>query len=501
MSQGSVQVIRRLFADQLSPVLAYRRLVRADDRTAPSFLFESVEQGGNIGRYSFLGVRPSVEVFARGEKLFVERGGESIDLSGEDPFDCLRTIALEYAPVHRPAGEPAPEGFRSGWVGHCGYDSARWAEQEKLGFALAPPDDRGLNDMHMALYGQVLVFDHVAKTIFVIVTEPVALHGSIEATEEAANQIAEAITAEVGNTTVHLATGAFTLDPTEQPAAPPNSTFEKSSFEAAVEKAREYIAAGDIFQVVLSQRFERETMADPFDLYRALRIVNPSPYQIYLQSRDCMLVAASPEILCRVHDRTVVNRPLAGTRRRGQTPEEDAAMEAELLADEKERAEHAMLLDLGRNDLGRVCEAGSIEVEKAFEIERYSHVMHIGSVVTGQLREDLDALDALRATLPVGTVSGAPKIRAMQIIDELEPVRRGPYAGGIGTIDLEGDLDVAIALRTMVIPSGSGAAPWAVHLQAGAGIVLDSKPDLEYKETINKAAALGRAIDLAEEAF
>ena len=277
--------------------------------------------------------------------------------------------------------------------------------------------------------------------------------------------------------------------------------MSQTEFESAVERAREYIAAGDVFQVVLSQRFERETQADPFDLYRALRVVNPSPYQIYLQARDCMLVAASPEILCRVHDGMVVNRPLAGTRRRGRDEAEDLAMERELLADEKERAEHVMLLDLGRNDLGRVCDVGSISIDRAMEIERYSHVMHIGSVVTGRLREDLDGLDALRATLPVGTVSGAPKIRAMQVIDELEPVRRGPYAGGIGAIDLEGDLDIAIALRTMVIPTGTGTAPWTVHVQAGAGVVLDSVPEAEYRETVNKAAALGRAIDLAERAF
>lgn len=501
MPQGSVQVIRRVFADQLSPVLAYRRLVRADDRTAPSFLFESVEQGGNVGRYSFLGVRPSIEVFARGNELRVERGGESYDLSGEDPFDCLRTIALEYAPVSRIEAGPVPEGFRAGWVGHCGYDTARWAEPSKLSFDTAARDDRGLNDMHMAMYGRVLIFDHVAKTVFVIATEPVGMYESQAAARAAAEDSAEELIAAVTDPSVNLAAGSITLDPSAPPAVPSHSTFDQESFEVAVDKAQAYIAAGDIFQVVLSQRFARETRADPFDLYRALRIVNPSPYQIYLQSSDCMLVAASPEILCRVHDQTVVNRPLAGTRPRGRTPEEDTALEEELLNDAKERAEHVMLLDLGRNDLGRVCETGSIEVEKAFDIERYSHVMHIGSVVTGHLREELDALDALRATLPVGTVSGAPKIRAMQIIDELEPVRRGPYAGGIGTIDLEGDLDMAIALRTMVIPTGSGQAPWTVHVQAGAGIVLDSVPAKEFTETISKAAALGRAIDLAEAAF
>jgi anthranilate synthase component 1 len=241
---------------------------------------------------------------------------------------------------------------------------------------------------------------------------------------------------------------------------------------------------------------------DPFEIYRALRIVNPSPYQVYLQARDCILVASSPEIACRVRGRTVTNRPLAGTRPRGATPEADVANERSLLADPKERAEHAMLVDLGRNDLGRVCDPGSVRVERCMEVERYSHVMHLSSTLTGTLRPGLDAWDALRATLPVGTVSGAPKIRAIQIIDELEPVRRGPYAGGIGVAGFDGDMDMAIALRTMVVPTREAAgAPWTVHLQAGAGVVLDSDPAAEHQETLHKSAALGRAIDLAEQAF
>jgi anthranilate synthase component 1 len=501
MSKGSVQIVRRIFADQFSPVLAYRRLVREDDRTAPSFLFESVEQGGNVGRFSFLGIQPSIEVLARGNELRVEQHGESIQLDGNDPFDCLREIALAHSPVTRPEETPLPAGFRAGWVGYAGYDSARWAEPEKLAFANAPEDDRGLHDMHMALYGRVLVFDHVAKTVYLLATEPIAPHGSEAAATAAARESADELIARVTSTEIHLDPGEITLDPSAHPTTPNESTMDRETFQQAVERAREYIAAGDAFQVVLSQRFSRKTNADPFDLYRALRVVNPSPYQIYLQSRGCMLVAASPEILCRVEESTVVNRPLAGTRPRGRDEAEDMALEKELLADEKERAEHVMLLDLGRNDLGRVCDAGSINVQRAMEVERYSHVMHIGSVITGTLKEEFDALDALRATLPVGTVSGAPKIRAMQIIDELEPVRRGPYAGGIGAIDLEGDLDVAIALRTMVVPVGDGKAPWTVHVQAGAGIVMDSKPEKEYEETVNKAAALGRAIDLAEQAF
>jgi anthranilate synthase component 1 len=270
-----------------------------------------------------------------------------------------------------------------------------------------------------------------------------------------------------------------------------------------VRSAQEYIRAGDAFQVVLSRRMDRETHADPFDVYRALRVVNPSPYQIYLQAEGCILVASSPEILCRVRDREVTNRPLAGTRRRGRDDAEDRALEGDLLADEKERAEHVMLVDLGRNDLGRVCEQGTVSIDRCMEVERYSHVMHISSTVTGRLRAGLDCWDALRATLPVGTVSGAPKVRAIQIIDELEPVRRGPYSGGIGAVGWNGDMDIALALRTMVIPTAGhrDGEPWSVHLQAGAGIVLDSVPSAEFEETIAKSAALGRAIDLAERAF
>jgi anthranilate synthase component 1 len=266
----------------------------------------------------------------------------------------------------------------------------------------------------------------------------------------------------------------------------------RAEFERAVARAQEYIRAGDAFQVVLSRRAGRATHADPFDVYRALRVVNPSPYQIYLQAEGCILVASSPE-----------NRPLAGTRRRGRDAAEDLALERELLDDAKERAEHVMLVDLGRNDLGRVCGPGSVRIERSMEVERYSHVMHISSTVTGELRPGLDAWDALRATLPVGTVSGAPKVRAIQVIDELEPVRRGPYSGGIGAVGWDGDMDIALALRTMVVPSAAWrpGTPWDVHLQAGAGVVLDSVPAAEYEETVAKSAALGRAIDLAERAF
>jgi anthranilate synthase component 1 len=276
-----------------------------------------------------------------------------------------------------------------------------------------------------------------------------------------------------------------------------------------VDKALEYIRAGDIFQVVLGQRFERTSAIDPFDVYRALRAVNPSPYMVYMQAPGCILVASSPEILCRVSKHPddgsryiVTNRPLAGTRKRGMTKDEDQRLETDLLADQKERAEHAMLVDLGRNDVGRVAEPGTITLDSLMEVERYSHVMHISSTVRGVLRQDKDCWDALRAALPVGTISGAPKIRAMQIIDELEPVRRGPYGGGMGYVGLDGQMDIALTLRTIVAPTALwDHKRWVYHIQAAGGIVADSDHDAEFMETVNKAAALARAIDAAEAAF
>ncbi|MDE1038447.1 MAG: chorismate-binding protein, partial [Phycisphaerales bacterium] len=302
--------------------------------------------------------------------------------------------------------------------------------------------------------------------------------------------------------TKNIPVGTIDIDLSSPPPLPENSNMEKEEFLQAVQACKTYIDAGDAFQIVLSQRFEHRSTVDPFEVYRALRVVNPSPYMIYLQAEGCILAASSPEILCRVRDDVVTNRPLAGTRKRGDSVEKDAELEAELLSDEKEKSEHVMLVDLGRNDLGTVCELGSVAIESIMDIERYSHVMHLSSTLTGKLAEGKDCWDALNATLPVGTVSGAPKIRAMQIIDELEPTKRGPYAGGIGMVGFEGGMDIAIALRTMVIPTalktGEG---WRIDIQAGAGVVTDSVAALEWKETINKTAALGRAIELAQTAF
>lgn len=502
----------RLLADQLTPVLAYRRLVAPDERGAPSFLLESVENGDRLGRHSILGSRPVIEVIARGREVRItdRRGGASVERveTRDDPADVLREIGGVMDLVrHRPSIERGllPGCIWGGWFGYAAYDTARAGEPEKLDPARAPADDRGLPELHFGFYDGVVVFDHVERLVHIVQLAPVNPGDDPGAVYDRAVARLRERGDEIQRHSKPLPAGLVEQIPPG--GAPMPSNMTRAGHAAMVARAKEYIAAGDIFQVVVGQRFERESGVDPFDVYRALRAVNPSPYMVYMQAGPCILVASSPEILCRV-ERTengrflVTNRPLAGTRRRGATPEEDAAMERELLADEKERAEHIMLVDLGRNDVGRVCEAGSIALSRLMTVERYSHVMHISSTVTGILREGLDCWDALRAALPVGTISGAPKIRAMQIIDELEPVRRGPYGGGMGAIGLDGQMDIALALRTIVVPIEQRRdGRWVYHIQAAGGIVADSRAEDEYEETVNKAAALGRAIDLAERAF
>ncbi|MBL1219086.1 MAG: anthranilate synthase component I [Planctomycetes bacterium] len=510
-----IPMYRRIFSDQLTPVLAYRRLVAEDEREAPSFLFESVEQGARLGRYSMLGTQPIVEIVAKGSQTQVITRSPSSEMNcteapapstavpggegSKTPFDLMRAMADQWKPAT--AIDGLPESFTGGWVGYAGYDTVRYAEPDKLPFADAPADDRNLPDLHFGLYREVVVFDHVRKVVFAIHWVCPGEHESLDAAWHYGQHALDQLVSRLQTHSVPLPAGSIDLTLRAAGTAPVCHTLTRDHFEQAVVQAQEYIKAGDIFQVVLSQRFERETTADPFEIYRALRIVNPSPYMIYLQAQGTILVASSPEILCRVHGHTVVNRPLAGTRKRGSTAEEDASLERELLADEKERAEHIMLVDLGRNDVGKVAESGTVSIVKNMEIERYSHVMHISSTVTGQLASGKSCWDALQAALPVGTISGAPKVRAMQIVDELEPIRRGPYGGGIGAVSFHGEMDIALALRTMVIPTGAHADTWNVHIQAGAGIVFDSVPAGEYQETVNKAAALNRAIDLAERAF
>ncbi len=525
-SRLAVPIALRLLDDQLTPVLAYRRLVAPDERTAPSFLLESVEGGERQGRHSILGAQPAMEVLARGHDVEIidHRAtggpGRTTRAHERDPLDVPRRIARRVRlvmPPLPPGPSPLlPACFLGGWVGFAGYDTVRYAEPDKLDPRNAPPDDRHLPDMHWGYYDGVVVFDHVAKLVYVVGIVEVDAGATRDEAVLAYGRAVESVEArarELQDASRPMPSGRMEPPGPATSAAPAaaagnvTSNMTPAQHAEMVARAKEYIRAGDIFQVVLGQRFERRSAADPFDVYRALRAVNPSPYMVYMQARGCILVASSPEILCRVRRaadgaRVLTNRPLAGTRRRGATPEEDRALERELLADPKERAEHIMLVDLGRNDVGRVCTPGTIQLPAVMVVERYSHVMHISSTVTGHLRPEFDCWDALRATLPVGTISGAPKIRAMQIIDELEPVRRGPYGGGMGYVSLDGDMDIALALRTMVVPTAlRTGGRWVYHLQAAGGIVADSEPRAEYQETVNKAAALARAIDAAEAAF
>ncbi|MEZ6234423.1 MAG: chorismate-binding protein [Phycisphaerales bacterium] len=542
-----IPLAARLLSDQLTPVLAYRRLVAPDDRLEPSFLFESVEGGERQGRHSILGATPVLRVVASGNQLTIHdrrHDGPPETRQANDPLAAIRDITAGFRLLHPAPPDalvPLPDSILGGWVGYAAYDAARYAEPEKLSPANAPPDDRGLPEVQFGLYDGVVVFDHVDKVVHIVrlALVPPELVDPGEAYDHAREQVLD-VADRIQRHSKPLASGF--VAPGSSPAPPLASNTTRQQHAAMVERALEHIRAGDIFQVVIGQRFERRSGADPFDVYRALRVVNPSPYMVYLQADGCILVASSPEILCRVRkeaterrsdaatkgsggggqssgggdDGAIVltNRPLAGTRRRGSTPEEDAALERELLADPKERAEHVMLVDLGRNDVGRVCIPGSVRIPSLMQVERYSHVMHISSTVTGTLRAGLDGWDALRATLPVGTISGAPKIRAMQIIDDLEPVRRGPYGGGIGWVGLDSQMDIALALRTMVVPtalmqdgqpagteSGAATRTWMYHLQAAGGIVADSQTEAEYQETVNKSAAMARAIDLAEQAF
>ncbi|KAH7542265.1 hypothetical protein FEM48_Zijuj02G0055100 [Ziziphus jujuba var. spinosa] len=557
-----IPLYQTLFSDHLTPVLAYRCLVKEDDRDAPSFLFESVEPGteaSSIGRYSIVGAQPSIEIVAKENMVTImdhEEGCRTEEIV-EDPMSIPRRIMEGWAPQ---LIDELPDAFCGGWVGYFSYDTVRYAEKKKLPFSSAPLDDRNLPDVHLGLYDDVIVFDHVEKKAYIIHWVRLDRYSSVEeAFSDGMNRL-ETLVSRVHNiVTPRLTAGSVKLETRVFGPKVENSTMTSEEYKNAVLQAKEHILAGDIFQIVLSQRFERRTFADPFEVYRALRMVNPSPFMTYLQARGCILVASSPEILTRVKKSKVTNRPLAGTIRRGKTQKEDLMLERELLNDEKQLAEHIMLVDLGRNDVGKsvnysvpeptvvflvkmldwefdgmsldekdirmkvqwsmneyqiaVSKPGSVTVEKLMNIERYSHVMHISSTVTGELKDDLTSWDALRAALPVGTVSGAPKVKAMELIDKLEVTRRGPYSGGFGAISFTGDMNIALALRTIVFPTGARfdtmfsykdlnkRQEWIAHLQAGAGIVADSVPDDEQKECENKAAALARAIDVAETSF
>lgn len=477
-----VPVYRRLFADALTPLSAFARL----DSGAAACLFESVVGGERVGRYSFLGADPFLRLEARGRKVRVITSQGVEECESDDPLAVLERRVADYRPARLPELPP----FTSGAVGYAAYDSVRYVER----LPDPPPDDLGLPDLDFAFYDRLVVFDNATKAIDVVVLariEDPSAAGIAAAYEAACRRVDE---------TIHRLAAPSDWPPPADigPRHEPHcladgsarSAFGREEFLAAVERASEYIRAGDVFQVVLSRRLDVPFAGPALEIYRTLRVVNPSPFMFYLRSPACTLVGSSPEIMVRCVDREVTVRPLAGTRRRGATPDEDRALAEDLLADPKERAEHVMLIDLGRNDVGRVSEIGSVVLSDVMTIERYSHVMHLTSNVTGRLRPDLTAFEALRACLPAGTVSGAPKIRAMQIIDELEPVRRGPYAGAVGYIDFAGSMDTCIALRTIVVKDGRA------YVQSGAGIVADSVPEKEFEETLNKARGLLVSIEM-----
>lgn len=482
-----VPVYRQLVADTLTPVSAFAR-IRGGGR---SFLFESVVGGERVGRYSFLGSGPF--------KLFESYGLSVRTRVGDEPWtetehpDPLKALEDEVAHYRAPHLVGLPR-FCGGAVGLAGYDTVRYVER----LPNAPPDDRQIPDLSFAFYDRMVIFDHITKTVLVVANALLSPGSDLKEAYEGACRKADELVERLKHGPDDLP--VTDIDPTAGKTprdlgvpARYHSNFTREAFEAGVRKAKEYILAGDIFQVVFSQRFRTETTAQPFDIYRALRVINPSPFMFFLEAGDVTLVGASPEIMCRVENGEMTVRPLAGTRRRGANPEEDRALAEELVNDPKERAEHIMLVDLGRNDVGRVAELGSVRISDLLTVERYSHVMHLSSTVTGRLAPGKTAFDAMRSALPAGTLSGAPKIRAMEIIDELEPHRRGPYGGAVGYVDFSGNTDTCIALRTMVI-RGTTA-----DVQAGAGLVADSDPASEYQETVNKAMSLLRALEVAEQ--
>jgi anthranilate synthase component 1 len=471
-----VPVYRTLTADLETPVSAFLRLASDEPQ---SFLLESVEGGEKVGRYTFIGIRPYRTILARGSSIVIQEGGKSRSLQG-DVFALLKELLAGQTPA-RIAGLPP---FTSGAVGFFAYDVVRQLERLP---ALAV-DDLGVPDACLMFFDQVLAFDHVRKQILLIVTA------------DPGRQKPSAAYADAKQRLRRLEKRLARPIPKSRGAKPRGklnvvSHTLKKDFLASVARIKEYIAAGDVFQAVLSQRFEVKPGVDPFSVYRALRIVNPSPYLYFLrfnmEKEPAYLVGSSPEVLVRVQQRHVEYRPIAGTRPRSADEAEDLRIEQDLLANEKERAEHVMLVDLGRNDIGRVCEFGSVRVKNLMFVERYSHVMHLVTSLEGQLKPGLSAVDAFCACFPAGTLSGAPKIRAMEIIEELEPSRRGIYAGGVFYADFSGNFDSCIAIRSMLVKGDKG------YIQAGAGIVADSVPEEEYQESVNKAKAVVRAVERA----
>lgn len=475
-AQGNlIPVYREIMADMDTPVTAFKKI----DDGSYSFLLESIEGGEKWGRYTFLGASPSVVIRSRGELVEILKSGEPANSAiTKDPLGAIRDYLARFKPVEV---EGLPR-FFGGAVGYLGYDMVRFFEN----LPCEKPAEIGAWDSCFLITDTLLIFDGVRQKIKVVANAHLDGVSPEEAYAKALARI-DSLIARLKSPTPAVTAGK----PIGEKICL-ESNVDRAAFEAAVDKAKEYVRSGDIIQVVLSQRFSGKLTVDPLDIYRVLRTLNPSPYMFFLRMDETLVVGASPEVMVRKEGCKVELRPIAGTRPRGATFEEDLRLEQELLADPKERAEHVMLVDLGRNDLGRVCKTGTVKVSELMTVERYSHVMHIVSNVKGEIAGEMDAFDLVRATFPAGTLSGAPKVRAMEIIDELEPCRREIYGGAVGYFSFSGNMDLAIAIRTLVIKDGR------IHLQAGAGIVADSDPAAEYQETVNKAMAVVKAIELVE---
>ena len=480
---NTIPVYRSILADMETPVSAFYKLMPDDF----AFLLESVEGGEKVARYSFLGSQPSILFQSKGNEVTIEDFGkrEKVVKEYEDPLSALEELMQQYQPV---SVNGLPE-FHGGAVGYMTYDMVRFVEE----LPDTNEDELQVPDCFFMIADTILIFDHVNHQIKVVANAHI--DGDVETAYTDAIAKIDSLVEKLTSTSKVLTVKSLDdrSDSDVETVPDPPSNFTKSDYEEVVRRAKEYIAAGDIIQVVPSQRFSRPVSVDSFDIYRALRVVNPSPYMYYLKYDSFEIVGASPEMMVRVEDGLVQTVPIAGTRPRGKTDDEDRELEEELISDPKERAEHVMLVDLGRNDLGRVCEYHSVEVTDLMIVEKFSHVMHIVSHVIGRLRENLTAFDVIRACLPAGTLSGAPKIRAMEIIEELEPTRRGTYGGTVGYFSFSGSADTAITIRTAVIKDG------IAYVQAGGGVVADSIPENEYYETVSKAWAMLTAIELAQQ--
>jgi len=467
-----VPVVLETFADLDTPLSVYLKLANRPY----TYLLESVVGGERFGRYSFIGLPAETRIEVRGDRCVELRGAQKVsEQRVADPLAYVSDTLARFK-VAQDASLPR---FCGGLVGYFGYDTVRYIERRLA--ATRKPDELDTPDILLLVSEEIAIVDNLSGKLTLVVYAEPGRPGAFQAAQARLKQLLEKL----------RAPAAIPPD-TRGPSQPAVSGFGQAAYHKAVERAKHYIFEGDVMQVVPSQRLSKPFRASPLALYRALRTINPSPYMYYFDFDSFHVVGASPEILARLEGDTVTVRPIAGTRRRGATPAEDAALEKELLADEKERAEHLMLVDLGRNDAGRVAQTGSVKVTEQMIVERYSHVMHIVSNVEGKLKPGLNAIDVLRATFPAGTVSGAPKVRAMEIIDELEPVKRGIYAGAVGYLGFHGNMDVAIALRTAVVKNN------ILYVQAGGGVVADSQPEAEWQETQSKARALLRAAEMAE---